>query len=147
MESRVADNGPVCYEAAGAVVVSDNHVLVLRRPSRCELRLPKGHVESSEGAQAAALRETCEESGYANLVVVADLDTQTVEFNHKGRHIVRAEQYFLMELKGSRSQRSRGEKQFKPTWMTWEEALAALTFEAEREWVRRAWRVWQALPR
>ena len=98
MESRVADNGPVCYEAAGAVVVSDNHVLVLRRPSRSELRLPKGHVESSEGAQAAALRETCEESGYANLVVVADLDTQTVEFNHKGRHIVRAEQYFLMEL-------------------------------------------------
>jgi hypothetical protein len=33
---------------------------------------------------------------------------------------------------------SRGEAQFEPEWLAWDETLAELTFEAEREWVRRA---------
>ena len=111
------------------------------------MRLPKGHIESSEGARAAALRETREESGYAKLVIVGDLGAQTVEFNHKGRHVVRAERYFLMLLEPSGSQPSRGEKQFEPVWLPWEQALSRLTFEAEKEWVRRAWSLWETLRR
>ena len=141
----MADNDPVCYDSAGAVVVCGDRVLALRRPSRGEMRLPKGHVESREKAQAAALRETREESGYTNLVVVGNLGTQIVEFNHKGRHIIRAERYFLMVLDDSSSGPSGGEEQFEPTWLAWEEALAELTFESEREWVRRGQALWQSL--
>lgn len=141
----------VCYTAAGGVVVHEGRVLVLRRPvlpsvpplwgeEGGEVRLPKGHVEPGESVQAAALRETREESGYTGLVLKADLGTQVVEFDYEGRHVVRTERYFLMALTGGpESSPSGGEEQFEPVWLPRDEALAALTFEAEREWVRRAW--------
>jgi 8-oxo-dGTP pyrophosphatase MutT (NUDIX family) len=129
------------YVAAGGVVVDDDRVLVLHRPASGEVRLPKGHVESGETIRAAALRETREESGYASLVLKADLGTQMVEFDHGGRHVVRTECYFLMELVTDSDLPSGGEEQFEPAWLTWDGALAALTFEAEREWVRKARRM------
>jgi len=133
------DGDTIRYTAAGGVVVSGGRVLVLRCPSRGEVRLPKGHIEPGEDMQATALRETREESGYANLVLKADLGTQVVEFNQQGRHVVRTERYFLMTPAGNlQGSPSDGEEQFEPAWLTWDEALAALTFEAEREWVRRA---------
>jgi 8-oxo-dGTP pyrophosphatase MutT (NUDIX family) len=128
----------VRYAAAGGVVVCDGRVLVLRRPSRDEMRLPKGHVEPGEDAQATALREVREESGYDGVVVQADLGEQLVEFDHAGAHVVRTERYFLMSLADPEVGPSHGETQFEPEWLAWDEALAELTFEAEREWVRRA---------
>ena len=126
------------YTAAGGIVVHDERVLVLVRRGRGEVRLPKGHVEPGEEVQAAALRETREESGYAGLVVRVDLGTQVVEFDYKERHVVRDERYFLMALAGDPGVPAGGEEQFEPVWLTWDQALAALTFEPEREWVRRA---------
>jgi HAD superfamily hydrolase (TIGR01509 family) len=137
---RVSSKAEVMrYLAAGGVVVNENHVLVLDRPSRGEVRLPKGHVELGEEPQTAALREVREESGYENLEVIADLGTQVVEFDHSDRHVVRTEHYYLMALgDDARSRRGKGEKQFEPVWHTWERALEVLSFKAEREWVRRA---------
>jgi len=134
----MAEENSVRYTAAGGVVVHGGRVLVLRRPGQGEVRLSKGHVEPGEEVQAAALRETREESGYAELVLKADLGTQVVEFDHRGRHVVRTERYFLMALADHLASPIGGEEQFEPVWLTWDEALAALTFEAEREWVRRA---------
>lgn len=134
----MSDNAVVRYTAAGGVVVHDGRVLVLHRPGRGEVRLPKGHIEPGESAQEAALRETREESGYTNLVVQADLGTQLVEFERDGEHVVRTERYFLMEPVGQAFQPVVGEPQFEPVWLPWDEALTALTFEPEREWVRRA---------
>jgi 8-oxo-dGTP pyrophosphatase MutT (NUDIX family) len=131
----------VRYTAAGGVVVHDGRVLVLCRPGKGEVRLPKGHVEPGEEVQAAALRETREESGYTGLIVRADLGTQVVEFDHGRRRVVRDERYFLMALAGDPDSPAGGEEQFEPVWLTWEQALAALTFEPEREWVRRAKRM------
>ena len=129
----------VHYVAAGGVVVHEDRVLALCRSDRSEVRLPKGHVEMGEEVEVAALRETREESGYAGLVLKADLGTQVVEFDRDGRHVVRTERYFLMALVEQAFEPApRGEPQFEPAWLTWDEALAALTFEAEREWVRRA---------
>ena len=148
----MADGYVVRYIAAGGVVVHDGRVLVLRRLSPPsvpptggeeggEVRLPKGHIEPGESVQAAALRETREESGYAELVLQADLCTQVVEFDYRGRHVVRTERYFLMTLADGPNLSIGGEDQFEPAWLTWDEALAELTFEAEREWVRRARRM------
>ncbi|TET97071.1 MAG: NUDIX domain-containing protein [Dehalococcoidia bacterium] len=129
----------VQYTAAGGVVVDGDRVLVLRHPGRDEVRLPKGHVEKGESAQETALREVREESGYADLGILADLGQQTVEFDYKGAHVVRDEHYFLMRLRSSRRiERQAKELQFIPDWLSWVEALSALSFEAEREWVRRA---------
>jgi 8-oxo-dGTP pyrophosphatase MutT (NUDIX family) len=126
------------YTAAGGVVVRGERVLVLRRPSRGEVRLPKGHVEPGESLQETALRETREESGYSDLILGKDLGQQTVEFDYKGKHHIRTEHYYVMTLGDEDAPASQGESQFRSEWLTWDEALAELTFEPEREWVRRA---------
>jgi 8-oxo-dGTP pyrophosphatase MutT (NUDIX family) len=137
------------YAAAGGVIVDPVHeqVLVLVRrgrpgpDGRPEVRLPKGHVEPGESSRQAALREVVEEAGLANLKIVADLGQQTVEFDWQGAHYIRQESYFLMALPpGTRP--SPPEEQFERLWQDWPQALASLTFEAEREWLRRARAAW-----
>ena len=127
------------YVAAGGVVVRDERILVLRWPSRDEIRLPKGHVEAGETVVEAAMREVREESGYRRLTIEADLGRQRVAFDDEGHRVVRTERYFLMRL-GEAADRPAGdgEAKFDPVWLTWDEALDMLTFEAERNWIRRA---------
>lgn len=130
---------PDRYIAAGGVVVRNGRVLVLHHPSKDEIRLPKGHIEPEETVQEAALREVSEESGCTHLTIEADLGSQRVEFSHKGRHVIRTERFFLMTPVGQGRQLGRkGESQFDPVWLTWDEALEMLTFAPEGEWVRRA---------
>ena len=127
------------YQAAGGVVVDGDKVLVLRRPSRDEVRLPKGHVKKGESRVEAALREVTEESGYADLEVLADLGDQVVEFDYQGVHVVRDESYFLMRLQSDRQvEREEQEFQFVPDWVDWDQGVEELSYEPEREWVRRA---------
>ena len=138
-------NDVVKYEAAGAVVVHNNLVLVLERPERQEVRLPKGHTEPNEDYLQTAMRETAEESGFTNLKFVAPLGAQMVKFTYKGRLYERLERYFLLERVGGLEPDSAPEEQFKPRWVRWEEAENLLTFEPEREWVRRAHQMWKSL--
>jgi 8-oxo-dGTP pyrophosphatase MutT (NUDIX family) len=127
------------YQAAGGVVVDGDRVLVLRRPSRDEVRLPKGHMKKGETPTKTALREVTEESGYADLEVIGDLGCQVVEYDYAGVHVVRDEYYYRMRLLSDRQAgREEQELQFVPDWVSWDEALSTLTYQAEREWVRRA---------
>jgi 8-oxo-dGTP pyrophosphatase MutT (NUDIX family) len=115
-------------------------MLVLDRPGRSEVRLPKGHVENGEDLAAAAVRETQEESGYADLAVVADLGELTVAFDYAGDHVIRTEHYFLLDLRSQRriKQPVKDARQFKPLWLTFDDAATRLTFPAEQEFARRA---------
>ncbi len=130
----------ITYEAAGGVVTRGDEVLLLIRPERDEVRLPKGHVDAGERPEETALREVAEESGYADLEIVADLGTQLVAFVYEGRDYRRTEHYFLMHLRSLRQspRPPEDEAQFIPAWVPWDEAESALTFEAERLWLRRA---------
>ncbi len=138
------------YSAAGGVVVdaSGQKILVLVRPDRQgpkggpEIRLPKGHVEPDEGRHQSAVREIREETGLRRVQLVGGLGHQKVEFNWKGRHYIRDEYYFLMEAPPGAEPHD-PEEQFEPQWTGWDDALAQLTFEAEREWVRRARAAWE----
>jgi ADP-ribose pyrophosphatase YjhB (NUDIX family) len=133
------------YRAACGVVVSPagGQVLVLLRPDRLgpqgvpELRLPKGHIEPGESPKEAALREVAEEAGVSELEIIADLGHQTVEFEWRQVHIIRQETYFLMACSSTHLPGG-SEEQFRPLWLTWEDALRRITYEAEREWLRRA---------
>ena len=104
------------------------------------MRLPKGHVELGESIETAAVREVLEESGHS-ASIKSDLGAQVVEFDRAERHWVRTERYFLMELTNP-SATTIGEAQFESMWVDWADALRLLTFEAEREWVRRARARW-----
>jgi 8-oxo-dGTP pyrophosphatase MutT (NUDIX family) len=130
------------YQAAGGVVVDGDKVLVLRRPSRDEVRLPKGHIKKGESRVEAALREVTEESGYADLEILADLGHQVVEYDYEGVHVVRDEYYFAMRLQSDRQiERKDQEFQFIPDWLDWDKARSEPTYQAEREWVQRAYTI------
>lgn len=128
------------YVAAGGVVIHDGKVLLLDRPTRGEIRLPKGHVDPGETHDQTALRETVEESGYAELAIVADLGTQVVEFDYCGHHYRRTEHYYLMRLAGQgQAPRPPADvASFRPFWAELHQAPHLLTFPAERATTERA---------
>lgn len=130
----------VTYHAAGGVVIDDGRVLLLDRPARGEVRLPKGHIDPGESAEEAALRETTEESGYVDLEIVGDLGARTVEFDYQGKHVVRIEHYYLMRLRSDAmiQRDAKDEAQFRILWTHSEQAAAMLTYAAEQDVVRRA---------
>lgn len=131
------------YQAAGGVVFRNSEVLLLERPNRGEVRLPKGHVEEGERPAEAALREVREETGYVHLSIIADLGTQRVEFAdpYRDRQVTRDEQYYLMRLEDEqREERDKQEHQFVPIWLPATDAGKLLTFQSEREFMRRALR-------
>lgn len=128
------------YVAAGGIVVDGDRMLVLNRPERGEVRLPKGHVEPGEDLAETARRETGEESGYADLTIITNLGSQVVAFDYAGDHITRTEHYFLMQLNSQRrvKQPVKDARQFKPAWLPFADAVAQLTFGSEQEFARRA---------
>ncbi|MCO6450946.1 MAG: NUDIX domain-containing protein [Caldilineales bacterium] len=140
------------YSAAGGVVMNEaGQVLLLERnvpredtPTH-EVRLPKGHIEEGESAEQAAMREVCEESGYCTVEILADLGESVTEFEFRGRQTRRREHYFLMRLTDPSRQPPQPkspeaeEALFRPLWAAdLAEAEALLTFESEKEFVRRA---------
>lgn len=142
------------YRAAGGVVLDDaGRVLLIERwvlrngQLTFEIRLPKGHVEAGETDEQAALREVCEETGYCSLTVAADLGEIVNQFDwpDRERRVLRHERYYLMRLADA----VRGEPhfdspeadeaRFTPRWAaSLADAGALITFESEREFVRRA---------
>jgi 8-oxo-dGTP pyrophosphatase MutT (NUDIX family) len=87
------------------------------------------------------MREVREEAGYVHLEVIASLGTQQVQFEHSQRQVTRDEHYFLMRLRDEvQVEREEQELQFTPLWAAPADALERLTFEVEREFVRRALR-------
>ncbi len=130
----------ITYEAAGGVLTDGERVLVLIRPQRDEVRLPKGHIDAGESPAQAALREVAEESGYDDLAIAAPLGEQLVAYTYRGADYRRTEHYFLMHLRSAHEapRPAADRAQFIPIWLPWDEAERALTFEAERLWVQRA---------
>lgn len=135
----------ISYTASGGVVTNaeGTHVLLLIRPERDEVRLPKGHVEPGEAIDAAALREVIEEAGYDDLEIVADLGEQLVAFPLDNKVVQRVEHYFLLRARTlHQTERPQSDdQQFFTIWVRWDEAPSHLTFEAEQTWIRRARRI------
>lgn len=128
------------YISSGGVVIEAGRMLLLDRPSRGEIRLPKGHIDPGESPAETALRETCEESGYADLEIVLDLGEQVVTFEYEGKQVVRTEHYFLMRLGSDRTvpRTPKDEEQFRVLWLPVEQAVEQLTYAAEQDVARRA---------
>lgn len=132
----------ITYAASGGVLTNaeGTDVLLLIRPARDEVRLPKGHIEPGESAANAALREVVEETGYDDIEIIADLGEQLVAFPLGNKIVRRTEHYFLMRARALRQAERPvlDEQQFFTIWVPWDEVCTHLTFEAEQEWIRRA---------
>lgn len=144
-------NRPIKYHAAGGVLTRDHGawILLLERPGRRELRLPKGHIEDGETREQAAIREVQEETGYADVSIISDLGSYTHTFYDflKDREVTRTESYFLMRLESERDYDGprAAHENFSRRWTKREEAERALSYESEKEFVRRARRAINSL--
>lgn len=138
----------VDYVAAGGVIIHDDKMLILDRPSRGEVRLPKGHVDPGESHEETALRETIEETGYFELEIVADLGQHLVEFDNKDRRYRRTEHYYLLRKlgDGQEPRSPKDEEQFHILWVPLLEAVELLTYPTEQEVALRAIAVYQGKP-
>lgn len=128
------------YAAAGGVVIDDGEMLLLDRPSRNEVRLPKGHIEPLEDPEETALREVQEETGIADLEIAGDLGERIVEFDYRGDHFRRTERYYLMRRTGDGTvpRSTKDEADFHPLWVPMMQAAALLTYAAERDVAKQA---------
>lgn len=97
------------------------------------LRLPKGHVEGAETLEEAALREVREEAGrHARILSKLDECHYAYENLKTGEAISKRVVFFLMEDVGDASE-ARDEEMDEVEWMPLAHAIAALTFDNERE--------------
>lgn len=128
------------YSAAGGVVIHEEKMLLLERPRRQEVRLPKGHIDPGETPEETALREVTEESGYRDLKIVADLGSQVVEFEDDRKQVIRTEYYFLMQLVSDQQAPRSPEdtEQFHVQWAPLAQAIDLLTYVAEQTVARKA---------
>jgi 8-oxo-dGTP pyrophosphatase MutT (NUDIX family) len=126
--------GEIEYTTGGGVVLHNGKMLLLERPARGEIRLPKGHIDPGETAAEAALREVAEETGYGDLEIIHDLGVRLVEFEYQGDHYRRHEHYFVMRLRSAQqvTRAPEDEAQFRVWWAPQASAPGALTFEAEQ---------------
>lgn len=122
------------YTTGGGVVLHKGKMLLLERPARKEIRLPKGHVDPGETVEETALREVSEETGYGDLEIVHDLGVRVVEFDHQDDHYRRREHYFVMRLASERrvARSPEDEEQFRIWWAAAQTAPEMLTFPAEQ---------------
>lgn len=127
--------------SAGGVVfrVEDGRVLfLLIKDSYRNWGFPKGHLESGEPPERAALREVGEETGLAELAVHGEVATIDWHFRFRGQLIHKVCHFFLMESAMSRTRPQREEGITACRWLPLEEARALISYANAREVLERA---------
>jgi 8-oxo-dGTP pyrophosphatase MutT (NUDIX family) len=106
---------------------------------------PKGHVEPGEELEAAAIRETREETGYSDFKIIGFLKKIDIVYDwsdgfehHKAIHwylaSLQSEKHEAKQLVGDEISNQHDEK-----WFTFPEAIEAAMFEDEKELLKLAW--------
>lgn len=131
--------------SAGGLVVRGGEVLLISLQEGRRWQLPKGHIETGESAEVAAVREVREETGVTGRPL-GQLPSIEYWFVEDGKRIHKRVDFFLLDyVEGSNDD-------FDPRevsgarWFPWRQALSRLTFDNERhvaetahaEWRRRA---------
>lgn len=122
--------------SAGGVLLYDDKVLILRKPNG-EWIMPKGHIEPGETPEQAALREVREETGLdATIIRRAGRTRYAFRTPLNGDLRLKTVHWFLMKCNGRQVVL---ESTFaEATFLGFEQALDTLTFENDREIVKRA---------
>ena len=139
---------PEVEEISAGGVVIDVHQGVARiaviarrnRAGRVEWCLPKGHLETNETLEKAAVREVTEETGIVGRVL-ASLGTIDYWFPASGTRVHKVVHHFLLEATGGELSIA-GDPDAEAidvAWLPLGEAHSQLTFPNERQIAQVAW--------
>ncbi len=137
-----SDRGQAPEEfSAGGVVIDGDRVVVIVPVKRAAggqrvLGLPKGHLEDDETAEQAATREVSEETG-VTAELIGELGEVDYRYERRRRQIAKRVRFYLFQYR-SGDVADHDHEIEEARWMALTEAIRALTYEGEREMVRRA---------
>jgi 8-oxo-dGTP pyrophosphatase MutT (NUDIX family) len=111
----------------------------INRAGRVEWCLPKGHLESGETPEEAAVREIAEETGILGQVV-GSLGTIDYWFSAEGRRVHKLVHHYLLVAVGGRLSvdGDPDREAFDAAWVPLPELTALLAFPNERKIAREA---------
>jgi 8-oxo-dGTP pyrophosphatase MutT (NUDIX family) len=128
--------------SAGGIVFRRDEVGTVRflliRDSYDNWGFPKGHLEEEESPADAALRETAEETGLADLRLHGPIRLIDWHFRFRGRFIHKFCHFFLFESAAGEPVPQEDEGITACRWCTMDEALQSLSYENARGVLRRA---------
>ena len=127
--------------SAGGVVVQGDRMIVIVPVKRSAdggrvLGLPKGHPDGDETPEQAATREVTEETGVTARLIETLGDVE-YRYERRGRPVHKVVRFFLFEYQ-SGDLADHDHEIEKAEWITLDDAAERLTYEGEREMVRRA---------
>jgi 8-oxo-dGTP pyrophosphatase MutT (NUDIX family) len=127
--------------SAGGVVVSDGQVITIVPVKRAAdgrrvLGLPKGHLDGDETPEEAARREVAEETG-VDAEIVEPLGDVHYRYDRRGRPINKIVRFYLFHYR-SGDLADHDHEIEEASWMPLQQAIEELSYEGERDMVRRA---------
>ncbi|MEO8337381.1 MAG: NUDIX hydrolase [bacterium] len=127
--------------SAGGVVYRldrGDPLFLLIRDSYQNWGFPKGHLESGERAEDAALREVREETGIDDVSLRGTIETIDWYFRFRGKLIHKVCHFFLMQTAQASTSPQRTEGITACQWVTFDDASTAISYTNARLVLRRA---------
>ena len=113
--------------------------LLLRHANGGHWSFPKGHLEEGESAREAAIRELEEETGLHPEDFLADFRERVhYSYRRKGERIEKAVVYFLASVEEGFDPVTLSDEHLGYGWYSFEEAEEKLTYDNDREILRKA---------
>jgi 8-oxo-dGTP pyrophosphatase MutT (NUDIX family) len=126
------------HRSAGGLVVAGERILLISTQNGKRWQLPKGHIEDGETPEEAAVREVREETGVSSRVLapLSGIEYWFVDKEHQRVH--KKVDYYLLAYVGGDAADFDANEVSGAGWFSWDEGLARLSFENERQVVREA---------
>lgn len=121
--------------SAGGIVYrrdGDDTLFLLIRDSYHNWGFPKGHLESNEAADHAALREVQEETGLGVLRVQGTLDTIDWHFRFRGKRVHKVCHFFLIETAEQATTPQHAEGITECAWVPYDQAERLIAYDNAR---------------
>lgn len=113
-------------------------LFLLIRDSYRNWGFPKGHLETDERPDAAALREVREETGLDALEMDGEIETIDWFFRFRGRLVHKVCHFYLMHTESARTKPQRAEGITACRWATFDEASSLVSYANARDVLSRA---------
>ena len=140
-DPRSSGGQTVLETSAGGVVFrmeAGTPLFLLIRDSYRNWGFPKGHLESGEIAEQAALREVLEETGIHCLRVSGAIETIDWYFRFRGRLVHKVCHFFLMRTDSRDTAPQENEGITACRWAAFEEATGLVSYANARTVLQRA---------